>query len=84
MKLRPLCGRALDARDEGGGEGRHCSNGGVAPLRAKVAIGTLVNENDDIQFGINIGRGVLELPIRQISGIPKRAAPLMPGGGMGL
>ncbi|SEF02326.1 chaperonin GroEL [Rhizobiales bacterium GAS188] len=41
--------------------------GGVALLRAKAAIGKLVNENDDVQSGINIVLKALESPIRQIA-----------------
>jgi chaperonin GroEL len=41
--------------------------GGIALLRAKAAIGKLVNENDDVQSGINIVLRALEAPIRQIA-----------------
>ena len=41
--------------------------GGVALLRAKVAIGKLTNENDDVQSGINIVLKALESPTRQIA-----------------
>jgi chaperonin GroEL len=41
--------------------------GGVALLRAKVAIGKLSDENSDIQSGINIVLKALEAPIRQIA-----------------
>ncbi|MFI4997763.1 MAG: TCP-1/cpn60 chaperonin family protein, partial [Hyphomicrobiales bacterium] len=41
--------------------------GGVALLRAKVAIGKLSNENGDVQAGINIVLRALEAPIRQIA-----------------
>ena len=40
--------------------------GGVALLRAKAAIGKLVDENADVQSGINIVLRALESPIRQI------------------
>jgi chaperonin GroEL len=41
--------------------------GGVALLRAKVAIGKLSGDNEDIQAGINIVLRALEAPIRQIA-----------------
>jgi chaperonin GroEL len=41
--------------------------GGVALLRAKVAIGKLSGDNADIQAGINIVLRALEAPIRQIA-----------------
>jgi chaperonin GroEL len=41
--------------------------GGIALLRAKAAIGKLVNDNDDVQSGINIVLKALEAPIRQIA-----------------
>jgi chaperonin GroEL len=40
--------------------------GGVALLRAKVAVGKLTDENPDVQSGINIVLRALEAPIRQI------------------
>jgi chaperonin GroEL len=40
--------------------------GGIALLRAKAAIGKLVNDNNDVQSGINIVLRALEAPIRQI------------------
>ena len=43
------------------------AGGGVALLRAKAAIGTLSDENADIQSGINIVLRALEAPIRQIA-----------------
>jgi chaperonin GroEL len=43
------------------------SGGGVALLRAKAAIGKLVNDNEDVQSGINIVLRALEAPIRQIA-----------------
>jgi chaperonin GroEL len=41
--------------------------GGVALLRAKKAVGRIVNENSDVQAGINIVLKALEAPIRQIA-----------------
>ena len=41
--------------------------GGVALLRAKVAVGKLTNENTDVQAGISIVLRALEAPIRQIA-----------------
>ena len=41
--------------------------GGVALLRAKSAIGKLVDENEDVQSGINIVLRAIEAPIRQIA-----------------
>jgi len=41
--------------------------GGIALLRAKAAIGKLVNDNNDVQSGINIVLRALEAPIRQIA-----------------
>jgi chaperonin GroEL len=41
--------------------------GGVALLRAKKAVGKLVNENSDVQAGINIVLKALEAPVRQIA-----------------
>jgi chaperonin GroEL len=41
--------------------------GGVALLRAKKAVGKIVNENSDVQAGINIVLKALESPIRQIA-----------------
>src|SRR4051795_4311795 len=41
--------------------------GGVAPLRAKKAVGRITNDNSDVQAGINIVLKALEAPIRQIS-----------------
>jgi chaperonin GroEL len=43
------------------------AGGGVALLRAKVAVGKLTNENEDVQSGINIVLRALEAPIRQIA-----------------
>jgi chaperonin GroEL len=42
------------------------AGGGVALLRAKVAIGKLTDANPDVQSGINIVLRALEAPIRQI------------------
>ena len=42
------------------------SGGGVALLRAKAAIGKLVNDNEDVQSGIDMVLRALEAPIRQI------------------
>ena len=41
--------------------------GGVALLRAKKAVGKIVNDNSDVQAGINIVLKALEAPIRQIA-----------------
>src|ERR1700709_1421667 len=41
--------------------------GGVALLRAKKAVGRIVNDNSDVQAGINIVLKALEAPIRQIA-----------------
>ncbi|HEY7382662.1 MAG TPA: TCP-1/cpn60 chaperonin family protein, partial [Beijerinckiaceae bacterium] len=41
--------------------------GGVALLRAKLAVQKLKNENADVQAGINIVLKALESPIRQIA-----------------
>ena len=41
--------------------------GGVALLRAKTAVGRIVNDNADVQAGINIVLKALEAPIRQIA-----------------
>ncbi len=41
--------------------------GGVALLRAKKAVGKLVNSNPDVQTGINIVLKAIEAPIRQIA-----------------
>ncbi|MEA2952518.1 MAG: chaperonin GroEL [Alphaproteobacteria bacterium] len=41
--------------------------GGVALLRAKKAVGKLVNDNSDVQAGINIVLKALEAPVRQIA-----------------
>ncbi len=41
--------------------------GGVALLRAKKAVGRIVNDNADVQAGINIVLKALEAPIRQIA-----------------
>src|SRR5476651_406525 len=41
--------------------------GGVALLRAKKAVGKIVNDNPDVQAGINIVLKALEAPIRQIA-----------------
>src|SRR6201989_1049306 len=41
--------------------------GGTALLRAKKAVGKIVNENHDVQAGINIVLKALEAPIRQIA-----------------
>ena len=41
--------------------------GGVALLRAKAAIGKLINDNADVQAGINIVLRAIEAPIRQIA-----------------
>src|SRR6266478_4456367 len=41
--------------------------GGVALLRAKKAVGRIVNPNSDVQAGINIVLKALESPLRQIA-----------------
>jgi chaperonin GroEL len=41
--------------------------GGIALLRAKKAVGKIVNDNADVQAGINIVLKALEAPIRQIA-----------------
>ena len=41
--------------------------GGVALLRAKKAVGRIVNDNSDVQAGINIVLKALEAPVRQIA-----------------
>jgi len=41
--------------------------GGCALLRAKKAVGKIVNDNHDVQAGINIVLKALEAPIRQIA-----------------
>ncbi|GGC70128.1 chaperonin GroEL [Chelatococcus reniformis] len=41
--------------------------GGIALLRAKAAIGALMNDNADVQAGINIVLRALEAPVRQIA-----------------
>jgi chaperonin GroEL len=41
--------------------------GGIALLRAKKAVGKIVNENADVQAGINIVLKALEAPVRQIA-----------------
>jgi chaperonin GroEL len=41
--------------------------GGVALLRAKRAVGRIVNDNSDVQAGINIVLKALEAPVRQIA-----------------
>ena len=41
--------------------------GGVALLRAKVAVGKLTNANPEVQAGINIVLRALEAPMRQIA-----------------
>src|SRR5215204_4110988 len=41
--------------------------GGVALLRAKKAVGKIVNANSDVQAGINIVLKALESPVRQIA-----------------
>src|SRR5438034_1341213 len=41
--------------------------GGVARLRAKKAVGRIINDNSDVQAGINIVLKALEAPVRQIS-----------------
>jgi len=41
--------------------------GGVALLRAKKAVGKLVNDNADVQAGINIVLKAIESPLRQIA-----------------
>jgi chaperonin GroEL len=41
--------------------------GGVALLRAKKAVGRIVNDNADVQAGINIVLKALETPVRQIA-----------------
>ena len=41
--------------------------GGVALLRAKKSVGKLVNDNPDVQAGINIVLKALEAPLRQIA-----------------
>jgi chaperonin GroEL len=41
--------------------------GGVALLRAKKAVGRIVNDNADVQAGINIVLKALETPLRQIA-----------------
>ena len=43
------------------------AGGGVALLRAKKAVGRIVNENPDVQAGINIVLKALETPVRQIA-----------------
>src|ERR1700722_3161678 len=43
------------------------AGGGVALLRAKKSIGRIVNDNRDVQAGINIVLKALEAPIRQIA-----------------
>ena len=43
------------------------AGGGVALLRAKVAIGKLIDGNEDVQSGINIVLRALEAPVRQIA-----------------
>jgi chaperonin GroEL len=42
------------------------AGGGVALLRAKKAVGKLVNDNPDVQAGINIVLKAIEAPLRQI------------------
>ena len=41
--------------------------GGVALLRAKKAVGSITNDNPDVQAGINIVLKALEAPMRQIA-----------------
>jgi chaperonin GroEL len=41
--------------------------GGVALLRAKKAVGKLINDNPDVQAGINIVLKAIEAPVRQIA-----------------
>jgi chaperonin GroEL len=41
--------------------------GGVALLRAKKSVGKIVNDNPDVQAGINIVLKALEAPLRQIA-----------------
>ena len=41
--------------------------GGTALLRAKKAVGRIVNDNPDVQAGINILLRALEAPVRQIA-----------------
>ena len=41
--------------------------GGVALLRAKKAVGRIINDNSDVQAGINIVLKALEAPVRQIA-----------------
>ncbi len=41
--------------------------GGVALLRARKAVGKIVNDNHDVQAGINIVLKALESPVRQIA-----------------
>ena len=43
------------------------AGGGIALLRAKVAVGKLTNDNPDVQAGINIVLRALEAPIRQLA-----------------
>src|ERR1700750_2125004 len=43
------------------------AGGGVALLRAKKAVGRIVNDNSDVQAGINIVLKALEAPVRQIA-----------------
>ncbi|HWN49673.1 MAG TPA: TCP-1/cpn60 chaperonin family protein, partial [Xanthobacteraceae bacterium] len=43
------------------------AGGGVALLRAKKAVGRIVNDNPDVQAGINIVLKALEAPARQIA-----------------
>jgi chaperonin GroEL len=63
--LTPVC--TSSARNQGGREEGIVPGGGVAPLRAKAAIGKLSDHNADIQAGINIVLMALEAPIRQIA-----------------
>jgi chaperonin GroEL len=43
------------------------AGGGVALLRAKKAVGKIINDNSDVQAGINIVLKALESPVRQIA-----------------
>jgi len=47
-------------------EGGIVPGGGIALLLATQAVGKQVNDNADIQSGINIVRRALEAPLRQI------------------
>src|ERR1700710_2849446 len=51
--------------------------GGVALLRAKKAVGRIVNDNPDVQAGINIVLRAIEAPIRQIADNPGDEGPIV-------